>query len=118
MTCPRPITQHHLPRLLGALLLAGVATAQATAEVAPARQQELLHLLRHDCGSCHGMALKGGLGPALLPERLADKPTATLEATVLYGRAGTPMPPWRGLLSEEDVGWLVDTLKKGVPDAP
>jgi mono/diheme cytochrome c family protein len=28
-----------------------------------ARQAELLHLLKHDCGSCHGMTRKGGLGP-------------------------------------------------------
>lgn len=106
-----------LPLLLGTLLLAGTAPLQASAEVSTARQKELLHLLRHDCGSCHGMTLKGGLGPALLPDTLAGKPAATLEATVLYGRAGTPMPPWRGLLSEEEVAWLVAILKQGVPDA-
>jgi hypothetical protein len=31
------------------------------------RQKELIHLVRQDCGSCHGMTLQGGLGPALLP---------------------------------------------------
>lgn len=108
-------------RALLALLLAlgaGTSPALAGAEIAAERQRELLHLLRHDCGSCHGMTLKGGLGPALRPGDLAGKPSATLEATVLYGRAGTPMPPWRGLLSEDEVAWLVALLMKGVPDAP
>lgn len=109
--------KHLLPLLLASLLLALTTVSQASA-VEPERQRELLHLLRHDCGSCHGMTLKGGLGPALRPENLTGKPAATLEATVLYGRAGTPMPPWRGLLSEEEVAWLIALLMKGVPDAP
>lgn len=104
--------------LLALLLFTGTASSQASAEISAERQRELLHLLRHDCGSCHGMTLKGGLGPALLPEALMGKPPTTLEATVLYGRAGTPMPPWRGLLSEEEVAWLIALLMKGVPDAP
>ena len=98
------------------MLLSAAAPALASAEVSGERQRELMHLLRHDCGSCHGMTLKGGLGPALLPETLANKPAATLVATVLYGRAGTPMPPWHGMLSEEEVTWLVTLLMKGVPD--
>ncbi|MEW6647110.1 MAG: cytochrome c [Pseudomonadota bacterium] len=110
--------RHTLMLLLTAVLSLAAATTQASAEVSTERQRELLHLLRHDCGSCHGMTLKGGLGPTLLPQALAGKPAETLEATVLYGRAGTPMPPWRGLLTEEEVAWLVALLMKGVPDAP
>ncbi len=112
------MSRHLLLLLLGMAILASAMPLQANAEIDPARQGELLHLLRHDCGSCHGMTLKGGLGPALLPDTLAGKPAATLEATVLYGRAGTPMPPWRGLLTEAEVAWLVAILMKGVPDAP
>jgi len=78
-----------------------------------ARQDELLYLLKHDCGSCHGMTRKGGLGPALLPDSLREKPQALLVNTVLDGRPGTPMPPWRGELSEQDARWLVEVLRKG-----
>jgi cytochrome c55X len=74
------------------------------------RQQELEHLLRQDCGSCHGMRLTGGLGPALTPEALAGKPRELLVATIREGRAGTPMPPWKNLLGESDIAWLVDYL--------
>jgi len=27
------------------------------------------------------------------------------------------MPPWQGMLSREDAGWLVSTLREGVDDA-
>ena len=36
------------------------------------RQAELSHMVKQDCGSCHGMTLKGGLGPALLEENLQN----------------------------------------------
>ncbi|MCW8840845.1 MAG: cytochrome c, partial [Gammaproteobacteria bacterium] len=75
-------------------------------------------LLKQDCGSCHGMTLKGGLGPALLPQNLTGKPDAMLIQTVLDGRPGTAMPPWRTMLSHDEVRWLVDNLRKGVDDAP
>lgn len=81
-----------------------------------ARQRELVTLVRQDCGSCHGMTLSGGLGPALLPATLGDKPAENLVATVLYGRPGTPMPPWRPFLSDEEAAWLVEMLQKGFPD--
>ena len=97
---------------IGALVIATSAVS-AIAEVTPERQQELRHLLRHDCGSCHGMTLKGGLGPALLPERLKLFPREILYSTVLEGRPGTPMPPWRGILTEEEARWLVDRILEG-----
>ncbi|HAJ91230.1 MAG TPA: hypothetical protein DCO71_01180 [Gammaproteobacteria bacterium] len=78
-----------------------------------ARQAELLYLLKHDCGSCHGMTRKGGLGPPLLPENLRDRPPMFMENTVLDGRPGTPMPPWRGLLTEQEVRWLVEAIRRG-----
>jgi len=95
------------------MLLAAASAASAIAEVTPARQGELRHLLRHDCGSCHGMTLKGGLGPALLPERLRLFPRELLYSTVLDGRPGTPMPPWRGILTDEEARWLVDRILEG-----
>ncbi len=68
----------------------------------PERQRELIHLVRQDCGSCHGMTLKGGFGPSLLPDALGDKPPAALVATIYSGRPGTPMPPWHRFLTEDE----------------
>jgi cytochrome c55X len=78
------------------------------------RQKEILYLLKHDCGSCHGMTLKGGLGPALTPQALKNKPMNYLVATIMHGRAGTPMPPWQPFLSKNEVYWLVNKLKQGI----
>jgi cytochrome c55X len=109
-------------------LLAAVATsvfcatvsARAADDVAPpdARRHELLKLLRQDCGSCHGMRLTGGLGPALTPQALKNKPAASLTATILSGRPGTAMPPWHPFLTETEAQWLVARLQRGLTDAP
>lgn len=80
------------------------------------RQQELLYLVKHDCGSCHGMTLKGGLGPSLLPERISLLPDQFLIETISKGRKGTPMPPWAGILTQQEITWLVSRLKAGIAD--
>jgi cytochrome c55X len=99
--------------LSGALVALAMMQQVAAAGVDPVRQTELLYLLKHDCGSCHGMTRKGGLGPALLPANLRNRPPQLMVNTVLYGRPGTPMPPWRGLLTEQEVRWLVEALRSG-----
>lgn len=82
-------------------------------EPSPARQRELLYRLEQDCGSCHGLTLKGGLGPALLPEAIADRPDDALVDTILLGRPGTPMPPWEIEITEAEAAWLVGRLRSG-----
>jgi cytochrome c55X len=108
-------------RALPAVLLlcaAGQAGASQLQVPSAQRQDELLHLLRHDCGSCHGMTLKGGLGPSLLPQRIGKLPPELLVYTVLEGRKGTAMPPWKPMLSREEVRWMVEQLQQGLSDAP
>ena len=60
---------------------------------------------------------RGGLGPALTPGALKDKPSESLVATILSGRAGTAMPPWQRFLSEDDAQWLAAKLVEGGVDA-
>ena len=105
-----------LARALAALSIATLASVDALAEPPPGRQAELLHRLRQDCGSCHGITLKGGLGPPLLPANLAGKDHGALVETILHGRPGTPMPPWEFEISAAEAGWLVGQLKEGVAD--
>ena len=52
-----------MPAIIWAIMWVGLAEP-AAAEPADSRQAELTHLVKHDCGSCHGMTMKGGLGPA------------------------------------------------------
>ena len=82
-------------------------------ELSQARKNQLNHIVKQDCGSCHGMTLKGGLGPALLPENLAGKSVLFLQHSILYGRTGTAMPPWRSLLTEQEALWVSQQLKAG-----
>jgi cytochrome c55X len=102
-------------RVLGLVLL-GVVQAASAQAVPEARQQELVRMVRQDCGSCHGMRLTGGLGPALTREALADRPVASMAATIFHGRPGTPMPPWRAMLSEAEAAWIAAQLAQGFPE--
>ena len=90
-----------------------VQLAPVSSALDNARQAELLYLLKHDCGSCHGMTRKGGLGPPLLPDSLGGRPQLLFVDTILDGRPGTPMPPWRGLLTEQEAQWLVEAMRRG-----
>lgn len=87
-----------------------VGAAQAVGEK---RADELERMVRQDCGSCHGMTLNGGLGPALTAERLDGADPMTLSAIILDGVPDTPMPPWRGLISEAEARWIAEYLLKG-----
>ena len=80
------------------------------------RARQLAYLVRQDCGSCHGMTLRGGLGPSLEARSLAGKDAAQLQYVILNGRRGTPMPPWKDFLSETEAAWVVDLLQAGTLD--
>lgn len=81
-----------------------------------ARAQALVRMVRQDCGACHGMRLTGGLGPALTREALADVPLDSLVATIYHGRPGTPMPPWRAMITEGEARWIGSRLLDGFPE--
>ena len=101
-------------RLVGGFALFACVAA-AAAQPAPERRAQLAELVRQDCGSCHGLTLKGGLGPSLEPAAMADKDSEQLSFVILHGRRGTPMPPWRSLLTEDEARWVVEALKRGLP---
>lgn len=81
--------------------------------VPAARRAEIINMVRQDCGSCHGMTLKGGLGPSLEARTLAGKDAAQMQFVILNGRRGTPMPPWKDFLSEAEAAWIVELLQLG-----
>ena len=99
----------------GVAICAAQQADSAPETIAPARQAELIHLVRQDCGSCHGLTLNGGLGPALLPETLKDRSPEYLKAAILFGMAPNAMPPWQRFLNDAEAQWIVVKLKKGFP---
>jgi cytochrome c55X len=109
------------PRHKTGIILAALGalwSGTACADIPASRQAELRHLLVQDCGSCHGLTLKGGLGPALTKEALDGKAPVMLREVILHGRPGTPMPPWKGFLNAQEAEWLVQVLLEGGADAP
>jgi len=105
-------------RRVVATVLLPLALAASAQDLDLARQQSLIRLVRQDCGACHGMRLTGGLGPALTREALADKPVEAVAAAIVHGRPGTPMPPWRDLLSDGEARWIAVRLAQGFPEIP
>ncbi len=104
---------------LSCLLHAASATAQApaptSADPSAERQVKLIRMVRQDCGSCHGIQLTGGLGPALTRELMAEIPLDTLFAVIYHGRPGTAMPGWKTMISEQDAHWIARQLQQGFP---
>ncbi len=104
--------------LLGSLapvLLLACGTPALAEGVSDARARALSNFVKEDCGSCHGSTLKGGLGKALLPGPLERLGIEEITTIILDGVPGTPMPPWRGLLSDDEARWIAARLKEGLP---
>lgn len=93
-----------------AICLLLVSAAQAEEIASP---DELKNLVHQDCGSCHGLTLKGGLGPDIRPNTLSHYDAETLATVVLDGIPGTAMPPWRPLISEHDAKRIAEYLLQG-----
>lgn len=83
-----------------------------------ASRHRLANLVVQDCGSCHGLTLRGGLGPPLRPENLEHLSVEAIAALIREGVPGTAMPPWKQLLSPEDIHWISDQLKSGALVSP
>ncbi|MDR5653523.1 c-type cytochrome [Ruixingdingia sedimenti] len=86
--------------------------APAGAEIAPERAAALEHMVVQDCGSCHGLTMRGGLGRPLTPEALDHADPEGLALIILDGIPGTAMPPWRPMLTEEEAHWIALWLKE------
>ena len=96
--------------LAGAALFLLSAVPPSLAEVSDERAAQLERLVRQDCGSCHGMTLRGGLGPDIRAATLAGTPREALVGIILDGLPETAMPPWWPLLTAEEAGWIADYL--------
>jgi len=101
------------PEMLGTINVNSGTANKTQPKITQKRKNELTYIVKQDCGSCHGMLLKGGLGPAILPEKLTNYQVEDLSAVILHGRPGTPMPPWKGILSPQDAKWISTQLKSG-----
>lgn len=97
--------------LVPAVVAVSAFTVQT--DLSAKRQGEILYILEQDCGSCHGLTMKGGLGPALTLESMQDLSVDDLVTVIMDGVPGTPMPPWRPLLSDQEALFMAQVLKTG-----
>lgn len=93
---------------VGGLFMCHAAAADPVADIA-----RLTNLVRQDCGGCHGLTLKGGLGKPLTREHLSQWNEDQLMNIILDGVPGTPMPGWRPLITEAEARWIAGVLKEG-----
>ncbi len=91
--------------LVAALAAGGAATASE-----PLDPVALKRLVHQDCGSCHGLTLKGGLGPDLRPQTIEHYDVDILKSVILDGIPDTAMPPWRPLMTEAEADWVARYL--------
>lgn len=96
-----------MPSILAPLVLVALGLPNlAQAEVSEGRATELEHMVIQDCGSCHGLTMRGGLGSPLTPAALDGADPDALASIILDGVPDTAMPPWRPLLTEEEALWI------------
>ena len=81
----------------GVGIMVDEVTAQTVEAPSSVRVQTLVRMVRQDCGSCHGMLLTGGLGPAITPQALREVPIDSVAATIYHGVAACDLTrlPWR-----------------------
>lgn len=98
------------PMLAAALFWVGAPAVWAQGNAGPIYQTH--------CASCHGVDRLGGTGPALLPESLARlrKPEAVKAITT--GRVATQMLGFATLLSNAEIGELVQYIYSETANPP
>ncbi|SFJ41161.1 c-type cytochrome [Celeribacter neptunius] len=94
--------------LLFCLALPGAGFAEPLVDTG--RAAELEHMVIQDCGSCHGLTLKGGLGSPLTRAAVDGVPPEVLSSIILDGVPETAMPPWRPILTENEALWIAEFL--------
>lgn len=108
------IVKQTLITILGTILVINSSFSVKAEELTSEREAQLVHMVKQDCGSCHGMTLKGGLGPTLLPEAMNKLPQEVIKSTILHGRPGTAMPEWKSILTEQEAMWISQQLQQGI----
>ena len=113
MPCTPRGANRRVRDVLKSVMVLMLLAAPAMADVAPERARALEHMVLQDCGSCHGLTMKGGLGRPLTTDALVHADRDGLALIILDGIPGTAMPPWRPLLTEDEALWIATYLKEG-----
>ena len=93
----------------------GPESAPTSTPTTPAIDADKLYAT--NCVACHGANRQGmpNLGPALIPESMAELSDTEIKETILNGKLNTAMPPWKDTLSSEEIDALVQFIKYTSP---
>jgi len=99
-----------MPRAALGAILAVICSGTALFGGEEPNPAQLERLVLQDCGSCHGLTRKGGLGSDLRADTLAHWNVDGLTGVILDGIPGTAMPPWRPIMTETEARWIANYL--------
>lgn len=91
-------------RLVAALLCLVTLSYSCVAEDAQLSAQKGAKIYANNCSTCHGDDLKNNSNIAFDLRRLRADQHKRFVDSVLRGK--NAMPPWEGVLDEQQIGWL------------
>jgi nitrite reductase (NO-forming)/hydroxylamine reductase len=68
-------------------------------------------VFERECQGCHGPKHQGGVGSDIRPAVVKPKNAQMLAETILNGRPGTAMPPFKEIFSKNEAATMVDYLQ-------
>jgi len=97
---------------LNKLFISAAAVAVvSTGLFAGTSSMDVANVFEKECQGCHGPNHEGGVGADLRPNKIAKKNSYMLAQTILNGRPGTAMPPFKDKLNKADAQKMVDYLQ-------
>jgi glucose/arabinose dehydrogenase len=98
--------------LAAVVLLVGVITSTLVATQGGGRTSPGAQAYTTYCVGCHGSTLTGGRAPTLLDETWRfGGDDASVRTSIHEGRAGTEMPPFKTLLTDEDITGVIAYIR-------
>lgn len=83
----------------------------STGLIAGTSNMDVEKAFERECQGCHGPDHQGGVGSDLRPDVVGKKNAYMLAETILNGRAGTAMPPFKEKFNKADADKMVDYLQ-------
>ncbi len=97
---------------LNKLVMSAAAVALLSSGLfAGTSKMDVEKVFEKECQGCHGPNHEGGVGADLRPNKLKGKNAYMLAETILNGRPGTAMPPFKNTFSKADAQKMVDYLQ-------
>ena len=107
-----PMTKRFLVTAVATCLFMGRAALAQQPATAPSPVSTGDRLFTTNCGGCHGYDLEGASGPSLFADALLSRRTDDMLLFVIRnGRAGTRMPPWKAVLTDEKIGAIIAYMR-------